>query len=236
MPFLRTAPDRALQTSPSACSVPTLVTGVPNSRVFVYVDGFNLYYRALKGKSGVKWLDIRALATRLLKPTDTVVSVRYFTARVSGAQDPDAPRRQNMYLSALQSFPEYQLHFGNFLAKTITRPLVNRPATGNPFVEVHHFEEKGSDVNLACHLLNDAWKNSFDAAVVVTNDTDLVEPIKLVRADLGKVVGVWCPAANCAKGLRNVASFVRHLSASDIRAAQFSDPIPGTTIAKPADW
>ena len=33
-------------------------------------------------------------------------------------------------------------------------------------------EEKGSDVNVAAHLLNNAWKGRFDAAAVASSDTD----------------------------------------------------------------
>ena len=57
-------------------------------------------------------------------------------------------------------------------------------------------EEKGSDVNLAVHLVNDAWKKSFDAAVVISNDTDLVTPIRMVSAEQGKPVFVVCPVAS----------------------------------------
>jgi len=52
-------------------------------------------------------------------------------------------------------------------------------------------EEKGSDVNLACHLVNDAWAGRFDAAVVISNDTDLVEPIRIVTQELKKNVLIF---------------------------------------------
>ena len=37
-------------------------------RAYIYVDGFNLFYRALKGTPH-KWLNLAALAKRLLKLT-----------------------------------------------------------------------------------------------------------------------------------------------------------------------
>ena len=52
------------------------------------------------------------------------------------------------------------------------------PGTGGvsrQFVEVIKTEEKGSDVNLAVHLLNDAWLDRYECAVVVSNDSDLAE-------------------------------------------------------------
>ncbi|MGQ0665020.1 MAG: NYN domain-containing protein [Pseudomonadota bacterium] len=160
-------------------------------RVFVYVDGFNLFYRALK-KTPYKWLNLRALAADLLDPTDRVESIRYFTARVSGARDPDQPRRQRIYLNALKTIPGVTIHFGHFQTKTKWRPLV-KPVPGAPrYVEIHDTEEKGSDVNLATYLVHDGWKNRYDAALVMSQDTDLVEPIRIVRQELNKIVGlVW---------------------------------------------
>jgi len=47
-------------------------------------------------------------------------------------------------------------------------------------VKIVKTEEKGSDVNLAVHLLNDAWLNLYDCAVVISNDSDLAESCRLV--------------------------------------------------------
>ena len=60
-------------------------------RTYVYFDGFNLYYGALKG-TPYKWLNLVKLSNSLLPPQYTVNKIHYFTARVSGAVDPDAPK------------------------------------------------------------------------------------------------------------------------------------------------
>ena len=49
-------------------------------RTFVYVDGFNLYYGALKG-TPFKWLDLVALFGKVLQPRHDILKVKYFTAR-----------------------------------------------------------------------------------------------------------------------------------------------------------
>jgi len=69
-------------------------------------------------------------------------------------------------------------------------PSYTWPAVFPDLVWVQKAEEKGSDVNLASHLVRDAFMNLFDVAVVVTNDTDLIEPIKIVRDDVGKAIGL----------------------------------------------
>ena len=48
-------------------------------RTFVYVDGFNLYYGALKG-TAIKWLDLVALFKTVLQPHHDILTVKYFTA------------------------------------------------------------------------------------------------------------------------------------------------------------
>jgi uncharacterized LabA/DUF88 family protein len=103
--------------------------------------------------------------------------------------------------------------------------------------EVHAMEEKGSDVNLAAHLLNDAWKGSFDAAAVFSNDTDLVEPIRMVTVERNKPVLVVCPGRwAMAQALERVSTHQRYIHKAMLVASQFPDPIPGTTIRKPATW
>ena len=102
--------------------------------------------------------------------------------------------------------------------------------------EFHTVEEKGSDVNLASHLLNDAWKGLFDAAVVISNDTDLVTPVQIVAAEQGKTVFIVSPHGQVAFKLRQAASRVRHLRTNMLKAAQFPATIPGTTISKPTGW
>jgi hypothetical protein len=87
-------------------------------RTRVYVDGFNLYYGAVKG-TPFKWLNLVELARQVLPPGHTIDKLKYFTARVSGASDSGAPARQQAYLSALRTLPEVEVHFGNFLAKTV---------------------------------------------------------------------------------------------------------------------
>ena len=54
-------------------------------------------------------------------------------------------------------------------------------------------EEKGSDVNLAAHLLNDGWRGLFKSAVVVSNDTDLAVPVCMAAEELLRPVFVACP-------------------------------------------
>ncbi len=206
-------------------------------RVRVYIDGFNLYYRALR-RTNLKWLDPVRLSACLLDEEDTVDLVRYFTARVSARSgDAGAPARQQAYLSALRTLPNIRIHYGRFLPKIKSRPLVSDPST---YVAVHDTEEKGSDVNLASYLLHDGWSGRFDAALVMSQDTDLCEPIRMVTKDLNKPVGiVWLDGTQPSKRFTAVASFVRHATHARLAASQFPDRLLGKNghlVEKPAVW
>lgn len=97
----------------------------------VYVDGFNLYYGALKG-TPYRWLDILRLC-KLLLPNETITSIKYFTAKVKAKEsNPSQAQRQQFYLRALETIPNLSIHYGHFLSNTVKRPL----ADGSGMVDV----------------------------------------------------------------------------------------------------
>jgi hypothetical protein len=109
----------------------------------VYIDGFNLYYGALRG-STYTWLDLEALSHRLL-PKDTINKARYFTARIAARPgDPQQAQRQETYLRALRTLPLVTIHYGHFLTHTVRMPLANPGHSGPRTAEVFKTEEKGS--------------------------------------------------------------------------------------------
>ncbi|PAX06858.1 NYN domain-containing protein [Sphingomonas lenta] len=209
-------------------------------RVWVYVDGFNLYYRALR-KGPHKWVDLQALSRELLDEADEILGIRYFTARISPrAGDPESPRRQQLYLSALGTVPDLHIHYGRFMARTKWRPVAHPLWSPHVKIEVNDTEEKGSDVNLATHLLNDAWHDRFDAALVYSQDTDLEESLRIVSQELQKAVGLVClDGREPNRRLARWASFVRHVTPARLAKAQFPDTVIGATgkqITKPNGW
>jgi len=217
-------------------------------KTIAYVDGFNLYYRLLKGNRDIRWLDLKAFVSRFLAPDADLTAINYYTARVKGSIDPDAPRKQQLYLNALSSLPLVSVHFGNFTVhKTYTAlvqpPQFNPPLTLVPpypdLARVYKVEEKGSDVNLGAHLVRDAFMGKFEQAVILTNDTDLCEPVRIVVEEAGLPVGLLAPVDNPARTLKACASWVKHMKPLDAAACQFPDRVPlanGKSAIKPNNW
>lgn len=193
-------------------------------RVVVYVDGFNVYY-AIRG-TPYRWLDLGHLST-LLVGNAAVQHIRYFTARVADRPgDAGQAARQDIYLQALRTVPLLEIYEGRFLSSKVRMALVEPPKGGPRTVLVHRTEEKGSDVNLATMLLLDAVRHEYDEAVVISNDSDLVMPIRLTRVELGKPVGVLNPGTLFSRAIAEVASYYRPISLKSFAAAQFPNPIP----------
>lgn len=188
----------------------------------VYIDGFNLYYGCLKGTQN-RWLDLEAFCQRLL-PQDDIQRIRYFTAQVKDRpNNVGVASRQRVYLRALGTLPKVSIHLGHFLSHPTRMPLANPPATGAKTVEVIKTEEKGSDVNLATHLLMDAFAQDCDVAVVISNDGDLKEPMQMARQRLGIKIGVVNPQANGNKSraLASACDFYKAVRESALRQSQF---------------
>lgn len=202
----------------------------------VYIDGFNLYYGAAKG-TPYKWLDLSKLC-QIMLPGDLIQEIKYFTARVSARpHDPGAPTRQQIYLRALRTIPNLSIHYGHFLTHSCRMVL----SGSNPVqkVWVDKTEEKGSDVNLAAHLLRDAYNRKFEVAILITNDSDLLEPVRIVKDELRFPVGILNPhPGSHSKQLQQVATFIKRIRQADLAAAQFSPIVTDSkgSIHKPPTW
>ncbi|HEU5179092.1 MAG TPA: NYN domain-containing protein [Burkholderiales bacterium] len=211
-------------------------------RTYVYIDGFNLYYGALKG-TPYKWLDVKALFKAILRPENELLKIKYYTARVSARPDnPDAPTRQDFYLQALEAhIPELEITHGHFIQKPVKMRLVEKMRFRHSmYVRVLKSEEKGSDVNLSVHLVNDAWNNCYDCAIVCSNDGDMAEAMRIVRRERHKSVVLVVPGdpvtRPASSQLRRWASKTMHIPQGVLAACQLPNPIPGTSIHKPKDW
>ena len=213
----------------------------------VYIDGFNLYF-AIK-RTGYKWLDLSALCTKLL-PSRSINRIHYFTAIVKARRhDLNAPARQGVYLRALKSIPNIEIHdYGHFVDRKRLLPqfpyAYENPVNPNKppqAVSVMKTEEKGSDVNLASFLLSDCFDNNYDDAVVISNDADLTKAIELVTKHYNKNVMVINPHRRkyLSNQLASVAtSCFPTINMGVYRSCQFPMTLSDSqgTFSKPAIW
>lgn len=210
----------------------------------LYVDGFNLYYRAVQEKPHLKWLDLRKLA-QVLFPGDAIQSIHYFTSPLIDRPGEDEPkerqkqRRQLVYLEALRTIPGLTIHLGTFQPQRNMRRLVSQPSDK---VLVHDVSEKKSDVNLATRLVLDGCKGTYEQAAILSEDSDFVEAIRSVRNELGLPVTLVNPDARKAdqpNELRDVAARVIRMRERHLEQSQLPDVVydsNGRAVQKPPEW
>jgi len=177
-------------------------------------------------------------------------TLKFYTARVSSKIDPDAPRKQQIYLNALNTVSDIEITFGSFQVKDKWRRISE--STSKVFkpeaclVRVVNPEEKGSDVNLGAHLLRDGFRGHYEQAVVCTNDTDLCEPIRIVVQEIGFPVFLVSPNNQSGRNVSTAnklvasvggSSHVFHMRTSHIKNAVMAKNIQGRKpIQMPQSW
>lgn len=200
----------------------------------VYIDGLNLYYGCLRG-GPFRWLNLERLSELLLPEGLELHEVWYFTARVAGE---DAARRQGVYLQALATLTRVHVVFGQVLRKKKRVEL--QGTKGAVVMKVP--EEKGSDVNLAAHLIHHAHQGKFGAAAVITNDSDQCEAIRIVNEEIGVPVGVFFPVLRPGRKpkaeLRALAAFSGEVRAGALEWSQFPVQVKAgeKLLSMPRQW
>ncbi len=117
-------------------------------------------------------------------------------------------------------------------------PLANPKPGGPRTAEVMKTEEKGSDVNLASHLLLDAFRDDCDVAVVISNDSDLRVPIRIAEQQLGITVGIVNPQPARNRSRVLVGTFFKQLRPSVLAHCQLPEAMSDEngSFRKPASW
>lgn len=211
-------------------------------RAIFYIDGFNLYYGAVKD-TPYKWLDIQRLCESL-RPQDEIVAVRYFTSLVNGQA---SAQRQSAFLQAIATRPLIKTQLGKFTKKPVSCEVSQCLHGGSRQYQVT--VEKRTDVNIGAHMVNDAASAQCDVIALISGDTDLVPAVRLIRNEYpGRYIAVYVPVpqgTDTAKErrsdeLRKAAHRGGFLAPHLVRDCQLPDPVidqsTGREIRKPASW
>jgi uncharacterized LabA/DUF88 family protein len=201
------------------------------ARVIAYIDGFNLYF-GLKSRGWERylWLNVHALAGNLLQPGQTLVHTKYFTARVGFPAD--KVKRQATYLDALHTVSDVSIFHGRYQLNSFT-------CRNCSFV--HQIpNEKMTDVNIAVELMQDAFRDRVDTAILISADSDLVAPVVAVQKLFPKKrVVVACPPGRSSVNLCKAAAAHFKIGRASIAKSLFPETVftaSGFALKRPASW
>lgn len=204
-------------------------------RVAVFVDGFNLYHaiKALRVEH-LKWLSLRKLSEVFApSPQFTIEHIFYFSAYATWIRD--ALIRHRAYIGALEA-EGVEVVLGNFKKKERKCFTCNTNWKGH--------EEKETDVNIALYLLDGAYQNIYDRALILSADSDLAPAIRMVRQRFPeKSVRLLLPVrrTNSAELLRSVGdpNGVREIKQIHLERCLLPESVSdknGNTIVRPSEY
>lgn len=206
-------------------------------RTYVYIDWFNLYKKVIEN-TPYQWLDVAGVVRSILAPHNRVEKIRIFTAPLLSLYNNNSNRiNQKSFHKALKKLnPEIEIHEGYFSRNIIRAPLADQRFK-NKIVEVNKIEEKTTDVSLAVHLINDFWLNKYECAILISNDSDFKEALKVLKTHSNSVIGLFTPGTGQAsKMLMKFSDFHRRIPLSILKSNQLPEKIPKSNIIKPANW
>lgn len=199
-------------------------------RIIVYIDGFNLYFGMMEaGFEKSRWLNVFQLAKNLCKPTQQIVGVKYFTSRVSN--NPSKQKRQTIYLEALE-IQGVEVIYGHYQSNTI-----ECKRCGHLWLDQN---EKMTDVNIATHLIADAYQQKYDTAMLISGDSDLVPPIRAIHSLFNdKRVFVAFPPQRHNQTVAAAAKGSLVIGRKKLADSQLPPVVTkpgGYTLVKPGEW
>jgi uncharacterized LabA/DUF88 family protein len=159
-------------------------------RVAIFIDGSNLYHAL---KANFKRYDLNyAEFTNRLCGGRKLFRTYYYNVLQDQTQRPDAYREQQEFLDILLKTPYLEIRLGG--TKTSQGVTV----------------EKGVDIMLATDLVDFAWKDYYDVAVLVSGDSDFAYAVQTVK-NMGKYVEVAYFESGVSKDLLNITDNQRLL-------------------------
>lgn len=220
-------------------------------RTIIYVDGYNLFYGRLRNTQ-YKWLDIYKLFEGIIKiqnPASSIAQLKYFTAPVKAnfaSHGQASSASQERYHRALLEISAGRIEIikGYHTVEKGTPPRYQKPIDKNDKVDVWKFEEKQTDVNIALNMYRDALVGNCEQQVLVSNDSDLEPPLKLISQDLPNIdLGLIIPRSKPSDGRKSrppnksLSAHVNwtrnHILDEECQNSQLPDRIP--TQRKPID-
>jgi len=155
-----------------------------SDRVAIFIDGSNLYH-SLEENCNRFDVDFNSLTRKLCKGRK-LYRVYYYNVTRDSDREQQAFSQQKRFFGALYNTPFLEVRLGNYKLRK------------------DQAVEKGVDIMMATDLLQYAWADLYDVAIMVTGDGDFSYAVKTVK-DLGKHVEVAAFEANLSLELLQIA-------------------------------
>ena len=187
------------------------------NKTAIFIDGFNLYH-ALDDEPSYhkyKWLNLEKLSKCFIGSKDSIVEIFYFTAYTTW--NASKLTKYKNYVAALR-LGNVKVIFGAFRHKDRTCQICHK--------QYKTFEEKQTDVNIAIKLFQTAIADTWDTALIVSGDSDLIPAIRAIKTTFpSKQTGVIIPIGRRAEELKKETDFHKKIKKKHLETCQFNEII-----------
>lgn len=199
-------------------------------RVTAYIDGFNFYFGLReRGWQKYYWVNPALVCKHLLRTKQVLGQVKYFTSRIRGNREKVS--RQDAFLRVIRAEPSITVKYGRYGHRGYTCEDCSYKGTLPA--------EKMTDVRIACEVINDAHKNIFKTALLISGDRDLVPIAEMINERfLDKRILVAFPPMRRCEDFRGKAGIL-HITESILQKSLFPNEVAlpgGNKITKPSQW
>lgn len=169
-------------------------------RVNVYIDGFNLYY-VLKHhikkdnqpwEESIKWCNLKTLVQWHLSEQEELWEIYFFTA---DSWLLDTKKRGIIYQKALNHVNiniikwKYSQISRTYISKMPVIAFLLQFESSKKILKKYlpkilkykTYEEKRTDVNIAVKIVEDAFLDKYDTAIIMSGDSDIIPAIETVK-------------------------------------------------------
>ena len=177
-----------------------------------------------QGVPHLKWLDLREIAERLLPNRRDYRVVRIYYVSAKKPDDVERSERHQQYINALK-YREVECELGHFVTEVV---VCN--GCGRKWNDDH---EKESDINLALAVLDDAHRNVFDEAYIITANSDQAATARMMRRRFPdkRLVAVMPPGMEPSKAIKTHTAYRQTLTTAMIEEAHYPKPSPAWLTA-----
>jgi len=145
----------------------------------------NLYKKANKSAPRIDLVKLPKTVMRKINADLTLVKTFLFVPKPDEFLSGDENRvKHYKYLKGLENTNFFRVVSGRHVARPVNGDYLSMSLANKG---TYYVTEKGTDINMAAHILTKAFHGSYDTAIVLSGDTDHL-PIYEVLNTIGKTV------------------------------------------------
>ena len=202
------------------------------AKIHFLVDGFNFYHAIDENPQyrKYKWISLRRLCSHyVFSKNDSLSGIDYFTTLATW--DLGKVARHRLFIRA-QENEGVNVIYGEFKRKDVKCRICSK--------RFSTWSEKQTDINIAVRLFQLAVQDTYDKAIILSGDTDLIPAIKGVRFLFpSKQFGVIIPIGRASEDLKNHADFSHKMKEDHLASSAYPVKLTlrdGAVLTCPTNW